>query len=189
MAHDVFLSYSMGQGGRHAVCHALERNRIRVWMAPRDVMAGVGRAQSIIGAMNGARVMVLVFSGNANGSPQIEREVERAVHKGIPVVPVRIEDVAPSEALEFFISAPHWLDAFPPPFEQHLEKLAEAVKRLLESGFVRGAALDPRPDGASRGPAQKPGPAATRASSARRRGLQSPRSTASPRQPRGSRRP
>jgi TPR repeat protein len=108
-------------------------------MAPRDILAGFGWAQSIINAINGARVMVLVLSGNANGSPQIEREVERAVHKGIPVVPVRIEDVAPSATLEYFISAPHWLDAFPPPTEQHLGKLAKSVRQLLESGFARPA--------------------------------------------------
>jgi hypothetical protein len=146
MAHDVFLSYSnKDKAAADAVCHALERNRIRVWMAPRDVMAGVGWAQSIIGAINGARVMVLVFSGNANGSPQIEREVERAVNKGVPVVPIRIENVAPNEALEYFISAQHWLDAFTPPFEQHVDRLADAVKRLLESEFVRGRADEARP--------------------------------------------
>ncbi len=148
MAHDVFLSYSnKDKTAADAVCHALEQNRIRVWMAPRDVLAGVGWAQSIIGAINGARVMVLVFSGHANGSPQIEREVERAVNKGVPVVPVRIEDVPPSEALEYFISAQHWLDAFTPPFEQHVDRLADAVKRLLESDFVRGTAGErPLPD-------------------------------------------
>jgi len=101
MAHDVFLSYSSkDKAAADAVRHALERNRIRVWMAPRDVLAGVGWAQSIVGAINGARVMALVFSGNANGSPQIEREVERAVNKGLPVLSVRIEDVPPSEALD-----------------------------------------------------------------------------------------
>jgi hypothetical protein len=83
MAHDVFLSHSSeDKSAADAICHALERNRIRVWMAPRDILPGVGWAQSITRAMNGARVMVLVLSGKANGSPQIEREVERAVHKG-----------------------------------------------------------------------------------------------------------
>lgn len=113
---------------------------------PRDVLPGVGWAQSIIDAINGARVMVLVFSGNANGSPQIEREVERAVNKGLPVVPVRIEDVPPSEALEYFISAPHWLDAYTPPLEQHVDRLADAVKRLLELEFVRGNGTETQPD-------------------------------------------
>lgn len=138
MAHDIFLSYSSkDKAAADAVCHALETARIRVWMAPRDILPGAGWAQSIIGAINGARVMVLVFSGNANGSPQIEREVERSVHKGLAILPVRIEDVPPSEALEYFISAPHWLDAFPAPHEPHFQRLAQDVKRLLNSQFVR----------------------------------------------------
>jgi hypothetical protein len=145
MAHDVFLSYSSkDKAAADAVCNVLERNRIRVWMAPRDIVPGVGWAASIIGAINGARVMVLVFSSHANTSPQIEREVERAINKAIPVIPFRVENVAPSDALEYFISSPHWLDAFTPPFEQHLERLAEAVKRLLDSEFARATQQEER---------------------------------------------
>lgn len=48
--------------------------------------------------------MVLIFSQHANVSPQIKREVERAVNKGLPIIPVRIEDAVPSKALEYFIS-------------------------------------------------------------------------------------
>ena len=81
--------------------------------------------------------MVLVYSSNANHSPQIKREVERAINKGLPVVPFRVEDVAPSATLEYFISETHWLDAFTPPLEHHLERLADAVKRLLASKFVQ----------------------------------------------------
>jgi hypothetical protein len=113
-------------------------------MAPRDIVPGAGWAASIIGAINGARIMVLVFSSHANNSPQIEREVERAINKGIPVIPFRVENVVPSDALEYFISSPHWLDAFTPPFEQHLERLAEAVKRLLDSEFARATQQEER---------------------------------------------
>src|SRR5208282_5459916 len=97
-----------------------------------------------IGGINNARVMVLVYSSNANHSPQIEREVERAINKGLPVVPFRVEDVAPSATLEYFISETHWLDAFPPPLEHHLERLADAVKRLLASKFVQPLTPEPR---------------------------------------------
>ena len=34
------------------------------------------------------------------------REVERAVSKGIPIIPLRMEDVPPSKSLEYFLSAP-----------------------------------------------------------------------------------
>ena len=37
----------------------------------------------------------------------------------------------PSKALEYFISTPHWLDAFTPPLEERLTQLAAAVKALL----------------------------------------------------------
>jgi hypothetical protein len=57
--------------------------------------------------------------------------VERAVAKGIPIVPFRIEDVPMSKALEYFISSPHWLDALTPPLERHLEYLARTVQLLL----------------------------------------------------------
>ena len=77
--------------------------------------------------------MVLVFSENANGSPQVKREVERAVSKRIPIIPMRIENVRPTRSLEYYISTAHWLDAFTPPLESHLHYLAGALRRILNS--------------------------------------------------------
>ena len=132
MAHDVFISYSnRDKAVADAACAALERRRIRCWIAPRDVLPGVPYGEALINAIQGSRVMVLVFSASANDSPQVMREVERAVSKGIPIIPFRIENVPPSKSMEFFISAPHWLDALTPPLEQHLEKLADTIELLL----------------------------------------------------------
>lgn len=78
--------------------------------------------------------MVLVFSSHANRSRQIKREVERAVSKGVTVVPLRIEDVPPARTLEYVISTPHWLDALTPPLAGHLTHLAETVQLLLARG-------------------------------------------------------
>ena len=48
MAHDVFLSYSnKDKAAADAVCHALEQNRIRVWMARAMFWrASAGRSRS-----------------------------------------------------------------------------------------------------------------------------------------------
>ncbi len=73
-------------------------------------------------------VMVLVFSASSNQSPQVRREVERAVHKQVSILPFRIEDVVPSKSLEFFLSSQHWMDAFPPPSRRTLP----APLQLLE---------------------------------------------------------
>jgi len=53
---------------------------------------GVEYGAGIIEAIEHCRVMVLIFSSNANASQQIHREIERAVSKCVPIVPVRIEE-------------------------------------------------------------------------------------------------
>jgi sugar lactone lactonase YvrE len=133
MAHDVFISHShQDKLAAEAACHTLEDRGIRCWIAPRDVTLGIGYGESIMDAISGARIMVLIFSDHANKSPQVEREIERAVSKGLSLIPIRIEDVVPRKSLEYFISSNHWLDAITPPVEQHLEKLAAACASLLE---------------------------------------------------------
>ncbi|MBU4448969.1 MAG: toll/interleukin-1 receptor domain-containing protein, partial [Proteobacteria bacterium] len=143
MAHDVFVSYSVkDKTTADAICAALEANGIRVWIAPRDVMPGSDWGESIIEAIEQSKVMLLVFSANSNASPQIKREIERSVNKGVTVVPFRIDDILPSKTLEYFISTQHWLDAFTPPLEKHLDSLVS----ILHSIFTKqeGKVVAPR---------------------------------------------
>ena len=106
----------------------LEAQGIHCWIAPRDIAPSADWAAEIIDAISAARVMILVFSANSNQSPQVRREVERAVHKQVSILPFRIEDVPPSKSLEFFLSSQHWMDAFPPPREPHYERLCSYLK-------------------------------------------------------------
>ena len=132
MAHDVFISHSAkDKTTADAVCAMLESNGIRCWIAPRDVTPGREWGECIIEAIKECRIMVLVFTAHANESPQIRREVERAVNHGVAILPFRVEDVVPSTALEYFIGNVHWLDALTPPLEAHLKILSETVKILL----------------------------------------------------------
>src|SRR2546425_19134 len=132
MAHDVFISHShKDKAAADSMWATLEKHGVRCWVAPRDIDPGMEWGKAIIHALSNCRVMVLVFSASANDSPQIRREVERAVNKGVTIIPVRIEDVAPDESLEYFMSSVHWLDALTPPLEQHLEHLARTVGVLL----------------------------------------------------------
>jgi hypothetical protein len=120
----------------NAVVATLEGHGIRCWIAPRDILPGEDWGEAIIDAIKAAHAMIIVFSSHSNESEQIKREVERAVHDGIAVIPLRIEDVLPSKTLEYFISTQHWLDALTPPMEDHLAHLAETIKVLLaKKGF------------------------------------------------------
>jgi hypothetical protein len=130
----VFVSYS--QPDREAafgVVTRLESSGIECWIAPRDVTPAADWAAEIVEAIAAARVMVLVFSSSTNDSPQVRREVERAVHRRVAVLPFRIENVLPSRSLEYFLSSQHWLDAFPPPLEPHCVRLTEYLQALLRA--------------------------------------------------------
>ena len=83
MASDVFVSHSIKDKAiAEAIVARLEADSVTCWIAPRDVVPGADWGESIIDAIESSRIMVLIFSRNADASPQIKREVERAVNKG-----------------------------------------------------------------------------------------------------------
>ncbi|BCM88444.1 putative HTH-type transcriptional regulator [Abditibacteriota bacterium] len=137
MAQDVFISYSSkDKQVTDAVCAALEVREIPCWMAPRDILPGTDWSEAILEAIVGSRIVVLVFSSASNDSPQVKREIERAIHHRINIIPFRVENILPSGAMEYFLSTPHWLDAFEHPIEQHIETLTVQVQRLLSRNTV-----------------------------------------------------
>jgi TolB-like protein len=124
---DVFVSYaSADKNVADSICTSLERGGITCWIAPREFYA-----DAIVGAINTTRVVVLVLTGNAIGSPHVLREIERASAKRHPIVSFRL-DAAPLPAgLEYFLSASHWLDATASSVDTALPKLVVAVRRLV----------------------------------------------------------
>src|SRR6202044_3464729 len=62
--------------------------------------------------------------------------------KGIPIIPVRIQDIMPTDSLESFLSTPHWLDGFRPPLDQYFQQLTKAVATL-----IGGQSASQQPDG------------------------------------------
>lgn len=140
MAHEVFVSHSVKDKAiADVVVARLEAESVTCWVASRDVVPGADWGESIIDAIESSRIMILIFSQNANASPQIKREVERAVDKGVYIIPFRVDDVKPTRSLEYFISASQWMDAFSPPLERHLNNLAKTVKAVLKSPPLVGA--------------------------------------------------
>lgn len=132
MAHDVFISYAKeNKVVADAMCAILEQRQIRCWIAPRDVLPGQAYSEAIVEALDKVQVLVLIFSSFANASPQVAREVERAVAKRVAILPFRLEDVPLSKHMEYFISTPHWLDALAPPHEHHFALLGDAIEALL----------------------------------------------------------
>ena len=113
MAHDAFVSYAAtDRTTAFAVVAGLEAAAIRCWVAPRDLLPGAEYGREIIDAIKSCQVLVLVFSADANSSPHVRREVERAVSAERIIVPFRVDDTAPTGSMEYCLGSTHWLDAF-----------------------------------------------------------------------------
>ncbi|HED64818.1 MAG TPA: toll/interleukin-1 receptor domain-containing protein, partial [Planctomycetes bacterium] len=130
---DVFISHANeDQQVVDAIAVACEGRGIRCWYAARDILPGSNYPAQIMAAIKGASVMVLVLSKSANASEHVKNELERAIHHGLHIVPFRIEATEPAADLEYLVARKHWLDALPPPAQDHVVRLAETIGRILE---------------------------------------------------------
>jgi hypothetical protein len=109
----VFISYSTPQFAMALeTCRFVERGGLACWMAPRDIPPGAAYPDAIAAAIRQCRAMVVLVSEAANVSPHVKREVERALHHKAAILPVRVQDVRPTEGMEYLLSLCQWVDAY-----------------------------------------------------------------------------
>jgi hypothetical protein len=133
MAHDVFISYSSkDQAAAQAICGALERSDISCWIAPRNIESASGWGGSIIKAIEASKAVLVVFSEHSNASPQVVREMEAAVGKRLPLIPIRIADAMPTQDMQYFLGVSHWFDAYPRPLDEYLSRIVDTTRRVLD---------------------------------------------------------
>lgn len=133
MGQDVFISYAtLDKHIADAVCATLESNKIKCWIAPRDILPGVDFAESIINAIEQSRVFVLILSKNSSVSPHVLREINKAASNSTAILSFIIEEVTLSKSMEYYLSTDHWLNAISPPLSKHIQNLALTVEKLLK---------------------------------------------------------
>jgi len=131
----IFISYaSMDKDIASHVVSFLESRGQQCWIAPRNILPSADWAESIIDAVDASSGMVLLLSRHSNESPQVRREVERSVDRGIPIYPLVLEGIKLSKWMQYYISAHQWNDASDVSLNRRLEELYDAVKTTLESG-------------------------------------------------------
>jgi len=126
----VFISHSSeDRGVAGKVCEALERRGLGCWLASRDISPGENFQEAIVKAIRTVRAMVLVFTGNANNSNEIKKEIALASQNRLVVIPLRLEDVLPNDAFLYELSTRQWIDAFD-DWERALSRLAEQIGEI-----------------------------------------------------------
>jgi hypothetical protein len=156
MEKPVFISHSAhDKAAADSACTALETAGIPCWIAPRDVIPGTSYPEEIIRGIEGSAIVLFIFTGHSNVSRAVQKELERGVNRGKVIVPFRLEEVAPSPAVDYLIANEHWLDATRTPLDESLQQLVSAVRKLL----ARTSAQTAIPEIAEP-PAAKPRPVA-----------------------------
>lgn len=127
----IFITYSSkDQKVARTICTALENRGLACWISSRNVRPGQNFQEQIVKAIRGARIMVLVFTTNANNSNEIKKELALASQNNLVVIPVRIEDVAPNEAFAYEFATRQWIDLFE-DWEKSMAELVELIAAIL----------------------------------------------------------
>ncbi|MFW6162434.1 MAG: ATP-binding protein [Planctomycetota bacterium] len=142
MRPDVFISHASRDGAdAEALCETLERRGLTAWVAPRDIPAGSSFAEAIVDAIDAVQAVVVLISQHANASKHVEREVGRASDREKPVVPVRLDDVVLTGALDYYLGECQWVDARERQWGPCVRAVAGVLGRPLAGA---GGAAGPR---------------------------------------------
>jgi TIR domain len=109
--------------------------------APRDVTPGSQYADEIIGAINDAKIVVLVLSEQAVASPHVGKEIERASSKRRRIIALRTDAAALTRSFEYFLSESQWIDVAALGMPGALTRLTQAVGQGLAPGNPQAPAV------------------------------------------------
>jgi uncharacterized membrane protein YgcG len=169
MSASVFISYaSQDQKVANTLCKALEGRGFSCWIASRNIAPGENFQIAIVRAIRGAKIMLLVFTGNSNNSDEMAKELALASQSKLIVVPLLIDDVRPNDAFSYEFATRQWIDFFS-DWETAIEQLAHRIAAALatEAPAAQPAAVEaappmpaPTPDVIARAFADQPAAAA-----------------------------
>lgn len=93
------------------ICEILEENGTKCFIAPRDIRSGHEYAEELIDGIDHSSAVILLMTEDANHSPHVLREVERAVSRSIPILVYKSEEVILTKSMEYFLMTHQWINA------------------------------------------------------------------------------
>lgn len=141
MDHDVFISYSsQDMEAAQAICHVLEQNEIRCWMAPRNIPPGSDYGDVIEEAIKSCKSIVVLFSESAAASQWVKGELNIAFEEQKTIIPFRLDKTPLTGQNRVMLNKTHWIDAYP----EYKTKFNDLVKAVALS-IGKNVQLDTTP--------------------------------------------
>src|SRR5579862_1490234 len=151
MSASIFISYASADRNHvDRIVSFLEAHHLRCWVAFRDVPVGENYQEAITRALRSAEAVMVIFSRNANQSIEIQKELSLASRYKLRLVPLRMENVEPSDALTYELATHQWIDMFR-SWEAGCERLLSELAAIVPAqgpGGQRSRIQTPDPPGA-----------------------------------------
>jgi hypothetical protein len=134
MSKEIFISHSSEDHPvAFRVYEFLKSEGLDCFIDDYDLRPGDEFVTKIPEAIRGSDVVVLIFSTNSDSSSDVTKELELARTGKKLIIPFRVEKLQP-HGLAFILAGITWVDAFQPPIEIPLRKLAERIREILGKG-------------------------------------------------------
>jgi hypothetical protein len=127
----IFICFSSSdERTAQAVIRFLENRGHNCWISSRDVRPGRNYQESIVEAIQNAKLMIFLFSESSNKSAEVKKELSLASGFDVPVIPLRLSTTKPNGALLYELATRQWIDGFA-DFDAALERMVAAVDESL----------------------------------------------------------
>src|ERR1700761_6057009 len=133
MAGEIFISYRRADVAWARLLHGqLRAEGIDAWY---DALVGPGQDWRIATAkaLQASQIFVLLFSANAAQSSDIAKELAAAVLEEKLIIPVRLQNIAPTGAFLYELASRNWINAYEDT-EAKLTELAKGLAHLARTG-------------------------------------------------------
>jgi TIR domain len=131
MSSDVFISFASEDfKTARTICNAIESRGFKCWIASRDIRPGENFQSAIVHAIRESKALLLVFTANSNRSDEMTKELALASQHKLMVVPLRVENVNPSDAFAYEFATRQWIDLFA-DWEVAINQLCERLSAAL----------------------------------------------------------
>ncbi|MFW9930834.1 MAG: toll/interleukin-1 receptor domain-containing protein, partial [Candidatus Thorarchaeota archaeon] len=132
--HRVFISYSTEDRNiAYTVCSRLENEKIKCWIAPRDIPPQENYARAIIAAIRSSETILFFFSKSAFGSPHIITELDRGLNYRKPILTIRLDDIQPLNIppeIEYLTSTSQGIDAWDKPIDLYINDIISTIEKI-----------------------------------------------------------
>lgn len=144
--HDVFINFTTTNiMDANKICHVLEDNGIKCWIAPRDYTFEKDIPDDIVHAIKSTKMVLWIFSKHSQHSHYSKNDLRIAINREKPIISFNIDGTVP-EYKENYSKIQDWINGYSNP-EESFETLVNKIFEMMPeaSTLVPGEGRLPYP--------------------------------------------